>query len=114
MLLLGSSSFAADPPSTAEVLGKLHHADQSEIAMEKLAAKDGQSKQVKEFGKMLVKDHTGPDKKVAVLAKAEKIDLGKAEAIGMADPCAGTSRSRGTNRPGRRGRPRSAPRTLAL
>ena len=89
VLFFGGSAFAADPPSTAEVLGKLHHADQSELTMGKLAEKDGQSKQVKEFGKMLVKDHTGAEKKVSVLAKAEQIDLGNAGAMGMVEPSPG-------------------------
>ena len=89
LLSLGGVALAADPPSTVEVLGKLHNADQGEIAMGKLAEKEGQSKEVKDFGKMLVKDHTGADKKVAVLAKQEKIDLGKPQPMGMAEPASG-------------------------
>lgn len=89
LLFLGGSAFAADPPSTVDVLGKLHHADQTEITMGKLAEKDGQSKQVKELGKMLVKDHTAADRKVSVLAKAEKIDLADAGAAGMVEPSPG-------------------------
>jgi putative membrane protein len=62
-------------PSTAEVLGKLHHSDQHEIEMGKQAEKNGNTKAVKDYGKMLVKDHTAADKKGAALAKKEKIDL---------------------------------------
>ncbi|HSS38334.1 MAG TPA: DUF4142 domain-containing protein [Polyangia bacterium] len=72
-LLMPSVALAA--PSTAEVLGKLHHSDQHEIEMGKQAEKNGNSKAVKDYGKMLVKDHTAADKKGAALAKKEKIDL---------------------------------------
>jgi putative membrane protein len=60
---------------TAEVLSKLHHSNQMEIAAGKLAQEKGQSKDVKSFGKTLVTDHSAADKKVMALAKAEKIDL---------------------------------------
>jgi putative membrane protein len=66
---------AADPPDTAEVLGKLHQSNQKEIEMGKLAQKNGQSKDVKAYGKTLVKDHTLADKKVTALAKKEKLTL---------------------------------------
>jgi putative membrane protein len=69
------AAWAADAPTTADVLGKLHHADQKEIDMGKLATERAQSKDVKTFGKMLIKDHTAGDKKVAKLARDEKIDL---------------------------------------
>jgi putative membrane protein len=75
LLLLGGAARAADAPQTADVLGKLHHSNQMEIEMGKLAQKNGQSKDVKDFGKTLVKDHSAADKKVTALAKKEKIDL---------------------------------------
>jgi putative membrane protein len=71
---------AADPPDTAEVLGKLHQSNQKEIEMGKLAQKNGQSKAVKAYGKTLVKDHTMADKKVTALAKKEKLTLTPAAA----------------------------------
>src|SRR5947207_264651 len=73
--LIALPVLAADAPPTAEVLGKLHHANQMEIKMGKAAEKNGQSKEVKDFGKMLVKDHSAADKKVTALAKKEKVDL---------------------------------------
>lgn len=60
---------------TAEVLGKLHHSNQMEIAAGKVAQDKGQSKDLKAFGKTLVTDHSAADKKVMALAKEEKIDL---------------------------------------
>jgi putative membrane protein len=77
-LLMVGTAAAASPPATADVLGKLHLSNQKEIEMGKQAQKDGQSKDVKAFGKTLVKDHTAADKKVAALAKKEKIDLAAA------------------------------------
>ena len=75
LTLLGGGAFAADPPVTADVLNKLHESDQKEIEAGKLAQKNGQSQQVRDYGKMLVKDHTAADKKVAGLAKKEKVSL---------------------------------------
>ena len=57
---------------TAEVLSKLHHSNQMEVAAGKLAQEKGQSKDVKAFGKTLVTDHSAADKKVMALAKEEK------------------------------------------
>jgi putative membrane protein len=81
-LFAGAPAFAADPPATADVLTKLHQSNQKEIEMGKTAQKNGQSKDVKDFGKMLVKDHTAADKKVTSLAKQEKVDLGTAPPAG--------------------------------
>jgi len=74
-LLLGGMSAAAEPPPTAEVLAKLRASNQKEIDAGKLAQKHGQSRQVKDFGKVLVRDHTAADKKVAALAKQEDLAL---------------------------------------
>jgi putative membrane protein len=60
---------------TADVLSKLHHSNQMEVAAGKLAQEKGQSKDVKAFGKTLVTDHSAANKKVMALAKEEKIDL---------------------------------------
>lgn len=76
----GGTAVAADPPPTADVLMKLHHSNQKEIAMGKLAQKNGQSKGVKNYGKMLVKDHSAADKKVMALAKKHKVDLAAGDA----------------------------------
>ena len=75
--LLGAPALAraADAPKPDEVLGKLHEANLKEIEMGKMAEKNGQSKDVKAFGKMLVRDHTAADKKVKAVAKQEKVDL---------------------------------------
>lgn len=73
--LLASPAVAAAAPPTAEVLGKVHRSNLKEIEMGKMASKHGVSKNVKAFGKMLVTDHNAADKKVAKLAKDEKIDL---------------------------------------
>jgi putative membrane protein len=79
LALLGALSIpglalAADA-DTGEVLGKLHQSNYKEIEMGKVAAKNGTSKDVKAFGRMLIKDHTAADKKVTALAKKEKITL---------------------------------------
>ena len=93
LALFGGNAIAADPPATADVLNKLHASDQKEIQAGKTAEKEGQSKQVREYGKMLVKDHTAADKKVTSLAKKEKITLTTPEpgAVEMKMPAAGSS-----------------------
>jgi len=75
LALFGGNVLAADPPVTADVLNKLHESNQKEIEAGKIAQKQGQSKEVRDYGKMLVKDHTAADKKVTGLAKKEKIPL---------------------------------------
>src|SRR5689334_6150049 len=77
-VLRPDTSQAADKEAsmqTAEVLSKLHHSNQMEVAAGKLAQEKAQSKDVKNFGKTLVTDHSAADKKVMALAKSEKIDL---------------------------------------
>jgi len=77
-LLGAGTAQGADKQATAqtsEVLGKLHHSNQMEVAAGKLAEEKGQSKDIKAYGKTLVTDHTAADKKVMALAKEEKIDL---------------------------------------
>jgi len=85
VLWCAGGASAADPPDTAAVLGKLHQSDQKEIAAGKLAQKSGTSQQVKAYGKMLEKDHTAADKKVAALAKQEKIDLPSVTSAGSSN-----------------------------
>ena len=75
-LLVGAAQ-AADPhpPTTAEVLDKLHNSNLTEIEAGKLAQDNGHSKATKDYGAMLVTDHASADKQVVALAKEEKIDL---------------------------------------
>ena len=74
----GTETAAPKPASsnetspTATVLNKLHLSNQKEIEMGKVAEKGGQSKDVRNFGKDLVKDHTAADKKVAAPAPKRK------------------------------------------
>jgi len=87
----GGAAWAADTPDTAQVLEELHQSNQKEIAAGKMAEKSGQTREVKDYGKMLRKDHTAADKKVTALAKEEKVNLAGAspaqEMSGMAaDP----------------------------
>jgi putative membrane protein len=67
--------WAAEPPTTAEVLAKVHRANQKEIDMGRMATIEGHSKDVKAYGKMLEKDHIAADRKVTKLAKEESVNL---------------------------------------
>src|SRR5581483_10432040 len=91
-LVGGGNALAADAPQTADVLNKLHQSDQNEIHAGKIAEKSGQSKAVRDYGKMLVKDHTAADKKVTSLAKKENIPLtAKEPSSGHMNDMAGSS-----------------------
>jgi putative membrane protein len=61
--------------SDAECLARLHHDNEMEIQMGKLARKNSQSKQVKAYGEMLIKDHTLADKQIMQLARRQDLDL---------------------------------------
>jgi putative membrane protein len=74
-LLLAGTARAADPPATADVLGKLHTSNLTEIEAGRLAQDYGHSSATKDYGKMLIQDHRSSDKKVLALAKEERIDL---------------------------------------
>jgi putative membrane protein len=74
-LLAGGRGWTSDAPMTGTVLGKLHHADQREISMGKLAQKNARSREARSFGLTLVKDHTAADEHVVALAKDEKVNL---------------------------------------
>ncbi len=92
VLLAIAPAYAADPPATADVLAKIHDANQKEIRMGKVAEKNGKAKDVVALAKTIVKDHTEADKKVTAMAKKEKIDLPAAEANkddGMSDMAKG-------------------------
>lgn len=71
-----SQAKTLDPSAKdVESLAKLHHDNEMEIQMGKLAKKNGQAKQVKAFGDMLIRDHSLADKQVVALAKKQKLDL---------------------------------------
>jgi putative membrane protein len=77
-LLVAGSARAAEPPNapkTNDVLGTLHESDQKEIQAGEIAQKNGKSKAVRDYGKMLVKDHTAAEEKVSALAQQERVDL---------------------------------------
>lgn len=77
-----------EPPTSAElpsapergafpaaVLGRLHLANIHEIMMGKRAEKRGQRKEVREFGTLLVRDHSAADKRLLVFAKRQKLEV---------------------------------------
>src|SRR5450432_3918344 len=74
-VLASGASWAADPPTTADTLQKLHASNQKEIAMGKQAIDRASSEDVKALGRMLVKDHAAGDRQVAKLAKDEGLTL---------------------------------------
>ena len=63
-------------PSPAMILAELHAANQSEIDLGKLAEQKAQNKDVKKFGKHMVKAHTDMDQDAQKWAKKNNVTLG--------------------------------------
>jgi putative membrane protein len=74
-LFAGAAWGADPPPTTADVLNKLHNANLTQIEAGKLAQDNGHTQATKDYGKMLVTDRTSADEQVMALAKEENIDL---------------------------------------
>ena len=78
--LASGGARAAEAPTTADVLSMLHQANEREVDMGRMAAEHGNTKEVRDFGKTLVRDHLAAEKKVVKLAKDEKIELAETTA----------------------------------
>src|SRR5438034_6730473 len=59
----------------ARIASVLHKVNKAEIDAGRLAEKQGQSAEVRDFGRMLIKDHTDADTNLVSMAKKAKIDL---------------------------------------
>ena len=59
----------------ARIASILHKVNKSEIEAGKLAEMQGQSPEVRDYGRMLTKDHTDADTNLVSIAKKAKIDL---------------------------------------
>jgi predicted outer membrane protein len=86
----------------ARLLGFLHHANQSEIGMAKLAKENGSSDQVKSFADTIIKDHQSADEQVQTFAKAHNVDLdamhAKAPGSGATPGATGSQMAESTSR----------------
>lgn len=67
------------------LLAKLHETNRLEIEFGKLAQKNGQSAEVKQYGKQLEQDHQDADKKVMSIAKEKKLTLDSPAAMNDTD-----------------------------
>jgi putative membrane protein len=80
MTLLATAAMAESPavPQTPEaLLGKLAQGGMTEIEAGKLAQTKGTAPGVKEFGEMMVEDHSAANKKVKALAASRNVTLPK-------------------------------------
>jgi len=59
------------PADEKAFLDRMHHINQTEIKLGQLAAKNGQSQDVKSYGEMMVKDHTTMDQQLATYAQTK-------------------------------------------
>ncbi|MDY7226101.1 DUF4142 domain-containing protein [Hyalangium rubrum] len=63
------------PADEKAFLERLHHINQMEIQIGKLAQQNGQSQEVKSYGETLVKDHTTADQQVMAYAQKKGLTL---------------------------------------
>lgn len=73
-----------NPPSTADVLTKIHAVNQKEIQAGQFAEKHAKNKDVIAYARTLITDHTQADDKVMAFAKKYNVDLGTTAAGMMA------------------------------
>ena len=71
-----TSSAMGTTPAPGEMLADLHMANASEVDLGKVAEQRAHSKDVKAFGKRMVKDHTALDKDLHSWAKKNKVTVG--------------------------------------
>lgn len=71
-----TSSGMGTTPSPAAILADLHMANQSEVDLGKIAEQRAHSKDVKAFGKRMVKDHTALDKDAKSWASKNNVTIG--------------------------------------
>ncbi len=69
VLGLGANAFAAENPSDPEIAHIVVTANSIDVSAGKYAQKHSKNKEVKEFAKRMVTDHTGVNKQAAALAK---------------------------------------------
>jgi putative membrane protein len=85
VLLTASTTYAKAPQhptataAESQALNELHEANRAEIAAGKLAAKHAEAADVKQYGEMLVTDHTKADEQVMKLAKEKGVTLARAK-----------------------------------
>jgi putative membrane protein len=67
---------AGAPSGTpADVLSKIHEADQTEMEIGKMAEQKGATAEVRNFGKTLLHDHSAADRKVTAVARELNVQL---------------------------------------
>ncbi|HZJ55665.1 MAG TPA: DUF4142 domain-containing protein, partial [Myxococcaceae bacterium] len=70
-----AASALGTTPSPQRILAELHMANQAEIEMGKMAEQKAQDREVKKFGKHMVKAHTAMDKDLQSWAKKNKVTI---------------------------------------
>ncbi|HVU51261.1 MAG TPA: DUF4142 domain-containing protein [Polyangia bacterium] len=83
--VLASGALAAEAPTTADVLSKIHSVNQLEMDRGRMAIQVGSTREVRKLGHTVVDDHLAIEKKVAKLAKDEKIALADVTPAGNQD-----------------------------
>jgi putative membrane protein len=91
-LLAAGVATVARAEGEAGTLAKVHVINQAEIAIGKIAQDKGTTGAVRDFGAMLVKDHTAADAKVTALAGKKGFALSDDASRAQADKLAGVEK----------------------
>jgi putative membrane protein len=75
MMFLATGAFAGSSATPEALLGKLAQGGMTEVEAGKLAQAKGTAPGVKEFGAMMVKDHSAANEKVKALAASRNVTL---------------------------------------
>jgi putative membrane protein len=83
LLLLPMITFAADKSPDEGFYKSAAEGGISEVELGKLAQEKGQSKSVKDFGSMMVKDHSAANEKLKIIAVKKGIELPTRSSLGQ-------------------------------
>jgi len=88
-LWVGVSAWCADPTEDQEkaqkVLSNLHHANQTEIEIGRMAKEKAFSDQIRVYAERLIRDHQEADRQVKDLARKDGIELTPPDTSGWLD-----------------------------
>lgn len=73
--LTEAAAEASQPLGTGEILQELHAINAGEIALAQLALQKSQDPQVQQTARLIIRDHSALDQRVAALAKAQGAQL---------------------------------------
>jgi putative membrane protein len=96
-VLLSAAHAEMLPRTEGEFLGKLHHANQMEIALGNLAKERASSREVRDYGDRLVRDHQNAEREMIEFARNHGISISQPPAVKRAQDKKAMEKLRGLN-----------------